>query len=202
MHYTARIAAAVFAFVAFATLVSAQTPAKTPEQQARAVVHQMFMYEPKTKETGVCSVVVVEEGVALTAAHCKPGKGGKAIVVVGEEKLKVTEWKLYPGTDLARITVPGLKCDCVALASGRPAIDTPVIVVGYPYGIGKVLTRGEVQGRVQFEGEELLLATACIAGGNSGGGLFVVRDGVIYLVGITSRGSQEGCLSLFVEVGQ
>ncbi len=189
----------LFALLLAFTLLGAATgdDVRAPDQQARAVTLRM-----ETK-TGVCSLVVISPGVALTAAHCKPGaKEGVARVEQNGKWLPIRSWHIFPGTDLARVEVPGLNCPCAPLLQGKAQQDEAVIIVGYPYGIGQVLTRGDVQEPVIFENEALLLVTASAAGGNSGGGAFIVRGGRAYLLGITSRAAPEGHLVLVVDVSQ
>ncbi len=99
----------------------------------------------------------------------------------------------------------GIYCPCVKLASREAEVDEQVIVVGYPMGLTQVLTEGRSQGvkRITFPtllGEEdlgdRLVLTASAYGGNSGGGVFVYREGQWQLVGIVVQ--KAGNLTLAV----
>jgi S1-C subfamily serine protease len=74
-----------------------------------------------------------------------------------------------------------------------------IIIVGFPYGMVKVVTYGEVQARFinPDDGREYVLTTAGSLPGNSGGGVF---DADGYLVGILAMGDPTGSLTLYVEV--
>jgi S1-C subfamily serine protease len=64
------------------------------------------------------------------------------------------------------------------------------VAVGYPYSVGQIVTYGFVQTRWYDEddGQVYLISTASAAPGNSGGPLFVIRDGQAYLIGIVVLG--------------
>jgi hypothetical protein len=57
-----------------------------------------------------------------------------------------------------------------------------------------------VQDVIEYEGEELIVTTANAAGGNSGGGAFLIRNGKLAFIGILSRASDEGDISLVAPV--
>ena len=152
-------------------------------KEARQVTVQAISGDPTISIS--CSAVVVAPGKALTAAHCS---------IITDMVLKRGD-KLYPvisftpdptGRDLAFLEVNGLECPCAFRVSFPAEIDEPAIVVGYPHGIGQVLTYGLIQGRFKnpFTNEEYLITTAQVAPGNSGGPLFVVRGNYPYLVGV------------------
>lgn len=134
----------------------------------------------------VCSAVVLTPGVVLTADHCVNtpltfgANGGivGTVIARGDDRL-----------DYALLSFPAsvAACPCVRIADREAEIDEAVYVVGYPLGIAQVLTFGTSQGvqdndRLPF-GRRLVL-TAPVAGGNSGGGVFVYRDGEYQLVGV------------------
>ena len=133
-----------------------------------------------------CSAVVIAPGLALTAEHCAAAApaalraGGPTATVIGRGDDRV---------DIALLAFPAAEaaCPCVRLAAREADVDETVYVVGYPFGIAQVLTVGASQG--VHDNERLpygrrLVTTASVNPGNSGGGVFVLRDGEFQLVGI------------------
>jgi S1-C subfamily serine protease len=140
------------------------------------------------------SGVVIRPGLILTAKHVavvpglvlvKDGTKGTGVVMAEQEEV-----------DLALIRYPlaEASCPCVRLADSEAAIDEPVFVIGYPLGIAQMVTMGHAQsiqevyitddwGQTHKLGKRLVL-TAGVMPGNSGGGVFVFRDGEYQLVGI------------------
>lgn len=164
---------------------------------ARAQVRKL------TIEGGVGSGVVIAPGFVLTAQHVAihPGlmlraKGPKGSVLGLGDSAKV---------DLGLLHFParGAQCPCAKLAEFEALPDEPIYVVGYPHGITQTLTRGRSQGVVHHVvvpgawgipvvlGQRLIF-TATIAPGNSGGGVFVFRDGEFQLVGIVVESTGNG----------
>jgi V8-like Glu-specific endopeptidase len=132
---------------------------------------------------GACSAIVIAPGRLLTAAHCAEHEGfeldGKPVATV----------RLDAPKDLAIMSVEGLECPCASLASAPPALDEPVIIVGFPLGrvVGvQYVTLGRFQG-MHADGEMALSAHA--APGNSGGGVFVYRGGEWQLIGVLVSGA-------------
>lgn len=134
-----------------------------------------------TGENGVCSAVQITKTTLLTAAHCKNDNmsvaGRKAVI------LKVDESK-----DLMLLFVPGLPGNGIPLASKAPSVDSEVVVVGFPLGLGEVLTEGRVQSFIINPEipSYVMLMTAPIVFGNSGGPMFVKENGVYKVAGIVS----------------
>lgn len=183
---------------------------KTTRQQARELVVQLL---PVNKDIDMsCSAVVLEPGRLITVAHCLGVPGGWKVhledgtVLLAAEEMsmeKYTEEGLNDpdGADIGFISVPGLECPCVRMIPGSAMVDEEVYVVGYPYGTGSIITEGRVQGRYEYENRTYLFTTAEAGPGNSGGALFLIRDGKPYLVGILSMAPPSGAPSLSVEVG-
>jgi hypothetical protein len=144
-------------------------------------------------EDGSCSVVVVAPGRALTAEHCR------VLLEAGRiEGLRVAGMERIGDTDSATITVPGLACPCAPMASEPAALGDQVLVVGYPYGAGRVLAWGVVQeDPIVGELAGLRFALVPVAPGNSGGGVFNASG---RLLGIVSMGFKGYPGMLYVEL--
>jgi hypothetical protein len=83
---------------------------------------------------------------------------------------------------------------------GEPANEKQLIVVGFPYNEfihAQVLTLGRAQG-ISSDGQ--LVMTAAALPGNSGGGVFVRRNGEWQLVGILVAAHPGGTLTLAVDL--
>lgn len=160
--------------------------------------------------SGNGSGVVVRPGLVLTAKHVakvkdlvlvKGGAKGEGVIVSEQEKV-----------DLALIRYPLSEsgCPCAKLAEYEAEVDEVVYVIGYPMGITSVVTTGRAQGVMNVAltdemgfahqlGKRLVL-TAGVQPGNSGGGVFVYREGQYQLVGILVEmlGRPGGPISLAV----
>ena len=189
-----KILAGVVAFlVALGALAITLQPAQAAPWQAgvRAVTVKLV------QGSSNCSAVVIAEGVLLTAKHCKEGMTGAGPVLIEGRDVSTdpAEWVAIPDRDVAKIYAPGIHCPCAVLADTVPETpDTEVAVVGFPFGIAKVLTMGLLQSVLMWEGEPVILVTAAALPGNSGGGLFLIVDGKAILIGILSKAA--GHLSL------
>lgn len=152
-----------------------------------------------TASAGVGSGVVLAPGIVLTAQHVAVvpdltlranGAKGKVLGIGDSDKI-----------DLALLYFPSREahCPCVKLAEYEAMQDETIYVVGYPLGITRTMTQGTSQGVVK--GVNLpgmfgmvttlgprLVFNAAIAPGNSGGAVFVLRDGEFQLVGIVVEG--------------
>jgi len=172
------------------------------DQDALATVHVW-----KNEATGgLCSLVVVAPEHALTAAHCVDlmSVKGAYVLVNGKKYIPITYKTANDKSDHAMLYVPDLPCPCAPVAKYHPLPGDSVIAIGYPYGLHKVLTRGEYQGHAKLPldpfdptvtEESYMVMTSAVLPGNSGGGDFVMIDNVWYLVGITSRGQGVVLLS-------
>ena len=171
--------ALVFSSPAWAT--HATEPAKT--------VHQLVA--PNLS----CSAVMVAPEWALTARHCMT-PDTLSIIIDGVE-YPALEGYGNPALDLALLYIPQAPCPCAKPAAVRVTEGETIIIIGFPYAIGKVATDGEFQGRVTIDGIEYGMSTAPARPGNSGGGVF---NGKGELVGILSMGDLSGYLTFFVEI--
>lgn len=175
---------------------------------------QSQMLQPTLQLNENCSatVVVSDEAVGtylITANHCVKGAqtgvinyaadvlGNNAIV-----NIKYTTVDLDPINDLALIKTTTVGFAVAQVATEKPVEGQEAWTAGYPLGLPRMLSAG-------FYGLNMLIgemdhqrASSLIAGGNSGGGLFVIEDGVYKLVGVTSKGMIDGRLpSMFTPIG-
>jgi S1-C subfamily serine protease len=143
---------------------------------------------------GVASGVVVRPGLVLTAKHVAINKN--IVLVKGGRNGEGAILSEIEHVDLALLRFPLSEspCPCVRLADYEAELDEPVYVVGYPLGLAPMVTIGHSQGvmsvsvtddfgTVHNAGKRLVL-TVGIQPGNSGGGVFVYRQGEYQLVGI------------------
>lgn len=132
-------------------------------------------------DSGVCSGAYIKPQIILTAAHCDGGpikvNGWNAVVL--KKDVKKDLMLLYVG----REGIP------LAIAEKAAAVDSPVQAVGYPAGVGQMVTEGRIQGPVvEKDIKGYTLFSAPVAPGNSGGPI-VRRNGLSYeIVGIVSAG--------------
>ena len=149
-----------------------------------------------------CSAVIVAPNRALTAAHCVDIPA-MALLMHNGDVLPVISFEVdQQGRDLATLHVVNLR-GAYAFTTDIPVqTDEMVFAVGYPYGVGPVLTVGTFQFRITnpMVGQTFLLSTVQVAPGNSGGALYVVRDGAPYLVGIVVAYLGTNHLAISVEL--
>lgn len=136
-----------------------------------------------TTEEGTCSAVKLKEkDLVLTAAHCD----GPDMKVGG---LKAVVLKKNDAADLMLVYVRGLPGEGIAVASKRPNVDSKVVLVGFPLGVGKFLTEGRVQElgtEVKKDLPHHFAVSAPGVFGNSGGPVFSLENGMFKIVGIAS----------------
>lgn len=166
--------ALIVAALLFAGCTSAPQPSDS-YSIARATVRLLDI-----PGVGNGSGVVIAPGIVLTANHVAVQIPNGLLIEPG--RIAATLRQHDEDVDLATITAE-VACPCAKLAEYPAGQDEPVIVIGFPMNESvhvQILTRGAAQGVV---GSQLAL-TAPVAGGNSGGGVFVWRDGEWQLVGI------------------
>jgi S1-C subfamily serine protease len=158
---------------------------------------------------------------ALTAKHCVDKVAGvtsiiyvpvynKALRLVREEALRVKGHGVFWKHDLALLRfvdtdtvfphIARLAAADAALAEGEPTV-----AVGYPFGMARTKTAGELGPRdeIAMDGKELeyIRSTPGVAGGNSGGALFRITEAGDYeLIGVTSLGAAVGHINAFVPI--
>ena len=147
-------------------------------------------------ETGMsCSAVMVAPEWALTARHCMAMTS--PVLTINGTDYPILEGYGNPVLDLALLYVPNAPCPCAKPSATKVTEGETVILIGFPYAIGKVVTDGEFQGRVKINDIEYGMTTAPARPGNSGGGVFNQKG---ELLGILSLGDIQGYLSFFVEI--
>jgi hypothetical protein len=140
---------------------------------------------------GSGSAVAIQPGLFLTARHVAEIEGLVAgavpVVFVGAPKDETM--------DVAAVKSAAAVCPCAEFADFDARADETVVIVGWPRGIANVAARGESQGvHVVPEIGRRLMVQTVVAGGTSGGGGFVMRDGRWQLVGILAEGSSTDSL--------
>lgn len=170
------LAAVLSFFVAgCALLPEVVTPRVSTFAQLRQATYQLIGDE------GSCSAVLIAPEKALTAAHCDQTNlkiNGKSAILIKKNET----------ADLMLLFVDNLECPCVPIASSFPALDTFVATIGYPLGLGQVLTEGRVQDLTIDvpEAAHVFLITSPVVFGNSGGPVFAKENGEYRVVGILS----------------
>lgn len=160
-----------------------------PREDAVATVHKM--HDP----TNSCSAVMIAPERALTARHCMTMDA--PVVTINGVDYPVSHAYGNPALDLALLVIPDAPCPCAKPAPVAVKSGEKVMVIGYPYGIGRVVTYGEMQERVVIGDVVYVMITAPARPGNSGGGVFNEKG---ELLGIVSLGDMTGYLTFFVEI--
>lgn len=129
------------------------------------------------------SGVVVGAGQVVT--NCHVIRDASSISVVSEHGERKGEWsRVLPGVDLCLIAVPGLKAVSAKLrTSDSVQIGEAVYAVGNPLGFGLAVSSGLVSLADRQAPNPLIVTSASLSPGSSGGGLFD-REG--HLLGITT----------------
>jgi len=136
-------------------------------------------------DRGSCSAVALSPTRLLTAKHCLEN-GFDSTFEVQPGGLTARVKYISAITDLALLELKAGKLKhTISVCAREPQIDDRTWLVGYPLGIGNVVTEGLLQGL--YDG--YYLSTAPGIFGNSGGGLFVKQDGTFCLIGIASYGA-------------
>lgn len=152
------------------------------------------------------TAVQIAKGKFLTAAHVVEGAES---VMVYDGKFRHAADVIYQneGTDIS-VLLSSTRCPCVPVSPSPPEVDEPVFTIGHPLAWIKrveeplkIVTDGRFQSRQFFKGidkdkstplemvftgksKDFYLTSVYVSEGNSGGGLFVVRAGNPWLVGI------------------
>lgn len=216
------ITLAALAFVALATMTWHSPASAAPINLKSDVLSVTAMLNQN------CSATVIysspdkdgnQRTVLLTAKHCvAPIQDAEMTVdfpiyqkahVVGMQRYFARLLVVSFRYDLALVAIEDTKSKFTQVAAIAAddidlGVGDPVVVAGYPLALNLTVTSGEFGG-VQVidyptKGNEYYRATADIAGGNSGGGLWrVTETGRYELIGVTSAAHGSGnFLGLFV----
>lgn len=193
--------------LALAALVLVPSPATArvnPMQNATAATVPVRAITPQGTRS-FCSAVVVQPGVALTADHCYIGE--RAYIEQAGRLLPITGTVQPSDADDVRVlTVPGLECPCAPLGTAADVKEgADVIVIGYPRGGPQKVTEGKIVSvdetvcygfdmisEEEFDCFQQARTNAPAQPGNSGGPVFVIRDGVAYVIGLLVGGGPAG----------
>lgn len=168
-------------FLAACAALPTPTPVQEPVRintfsQLRQATYQLIGDE------ATCSAVVIAPEKVLTAAHCdQPG-----MKVDGKP---ATSIRKNETADLMLLFVDGLGCPCVPVAKELPKVDQRVFTIGFPLGLGKVMTEGRMQELTNPNPEfaHYMLVTSPVVFGNSGGPVFAMNEQYEYrVVGVVS----------------
>lgn len=120
----------------------------------------------------------------LTAKHVL----GLAVGPVAQIKLKfyngdsipVLEYKLHPELDVAilKAKIPTFIAP-VVLNCCTPKVGDPIWIIGYPLGLGPIVTEGIVSTAIKVDSENLIVASGHVYYGNSGGPVINKNTGLL-----------------------
>jgi hypothetical protein len=145
-----------------------------------------------------CSSVVVAPGVLVTAGHCAKMSVDTPLAIAGKP-IKVLRFEDSWSNDLA-VAHADVACPCAKLAAEPARQDEPVIIVGFPMNpdvkaqtVHPALAQG-------LSPHGTRVVTVGSAPGNSGGGMFVFRDGEWQLAGILVHGLRGAQISFAMDL--
>jgi tetratricopeptide (TPR) repeat protein len=177
-------------FVAIAITLTAVTmpgtlPAQTPAAGDAATIYRngspaVFLVELRSDSNAVVAIgsaFLVAPDLLVTNAHVV--QGGRPFLKTGAVALPLSVERLDPAQDLAvlRSAAP-LEAVPLRLASGQPAVGSPVFVLGNPQGLERSISEGIISG-VRVQGaRRLMQLTAAISPGSSGGPV-LLKDGTV-----------------------
>lgn len=152
------------------------------DKVAPAVV-TVRVFDAAGQPEGHGSGVLVAPGQVAT--NCHVVQRAASVRVTSAAREWPAEWTRHlQGLDLCLLAVPGLPASPVVLRrSGTLAVGEPVHAVGNPLGFGLAVSTGLVAMLQPRERYALLVATAPVSPGSSGGGLF---DSEGRLLGLTT----------------
>jgi len=142
------------------------------------------------------SGIAVSERILLTNCHTFRDQYN---IIVGQK----TEWAipevLLRNDDRDQCVLRIRSADLVPVSGIRRfatlRVGEPVFAVGTPHGVEDTVTQGKILDSGYSQGQRLILSSAFIDQGSSGGGLF---DAAGNLIGITTRTSRDGWQNLSI----
>jgi S1-C subfamily serine protease len=151
-----------------------------------------------------CGLVVVGSGFAIGPHTILTNRHVVAAAAAGDiqvdtwdgRPLHVVSAKVSPDVDLAEVTVSDTLSDIATLATDDPPGKTPVVAVGYPLAKALRLAPGKtielLDGDVLDTGFRILLTSASVKPGNSGGPLIDGTGTVVGVVFALTIGDETG----------
>lgn len=173
------------ALVSLLTIVGVQTYSPNFFQ---ADVTELFHATKKIEiaDLGHCSGTVIAPQYILTAAHCLPTDS----TILKVDGFVVKPVKVDRARDLMLVKGKEINCPCIPIGI-QPKQGQKVYTVGFPVGIGPLVTEGLTQGvqadvpEYEYIGMQIVSTPATF--GNSGGGTFIRAHGHWFLIGVVSR---------------
>lgn len=157
-----------------------------------------------------CSGTIIDKDHVLTARHCTEFPKPQATKTDGTTVEAVMAYWPDDNRDIAILKVPGIGCPCAASIAYDKDVRQweDAVTAGYPYGLGPTVTFGAVQGVVEYEGPyqqvgeliKFLYISINVDPGNSGGGVYVIRENELYLIGVVSMAPPSGNTALVVTI--
>jgi S1-C subfamily serine protease len=169
------------------------TPQQKVAEQAFPSVIMVSVNDRQGQTLSIGSGFIHSPGVAVTNLQVIDDGGSATIRVVGQkESLPVTGiLKLDERNDLAFLSFDNTSIPALPLASGQPAIGDEIYAIGNPRGLKGTFSPGIVSGIRQFDADSLLLITAPISRGSSGGPVLNNRGEVIGVAMTAMRDGQN-----------
>lgn len=164
-------------------------------ERARGSVVTIATFDERAQPDSEGSGVVIAAGQVVTNCH----------VVQEATSIRArSDGKEWPATltlsdaqrDLCQLAVPGLALAAVKIRGYQHIqVGEPVFAVGNPLGFGLAVSSGLVSATNKKQGETVIITSAPISPGSSGGGLFDVQG---RLLGITTLASVRGAQNMNV----
>lgn len=183
---------AVVAIIAIAVFSSCALPLSLVHAAEPDLSAPRAQVKVLTSGSGFCSAVVIAPGALLSAGHCASGES--KWMVNGKPVTNIRYVSDGGGKDIA-LMAADVSCPCAKFADFPPNLDEPVAVVGFPmYRTVKtqIVYRARSMGP---DHEDALLLDILTAPGNSGGGVYVYRDGEWQLAGVLVAGLRNWAVS-------
>lgn len=149
----------------------------------------VLIFDAQGQSEGQGSGVII--GAGQVVSNCHVVRGAHQIKVMAGTQAYPARWELQdPQRDLCLLRVDGLTASYPPIRKGADIpVGEPVYAIGNPLGFGLTVSEGLVARVQAIQGESMIVFSAPISPGSSGGGLFD-RQG--RLLGITTSRSLAG----------